>query len=82
MATQRTIEVYGTSLVSAPKLRSNHEAVSRILTAAKVPFVFKDCAYDEAAKAVFKRKNGGSNEMPLILSGGERVGSVEELQEA
>ena len=69
MATQRTIEVYGTSLASSPKIRSNHEAVSRILTAAKVQYAFHDCAYDENAKATFKRKNGGSNEMPLILSG-------------
>ena len=34
---------------------------------ARVPHQKYDIAYDEAAKAIWRRKNGGSTELPLIL---------------
>lgn len=37
---------------------------------------------DDAAKAMWKRKNGGSTELPFILVDGTCPGTVAELEEA
>lgn len=49
---------------------------------AKVPHEKYDIASDEAAKALWKRKNGGITELPMILVDGARPGSIEDLENA
>lgn len=39
-------------------------------------------AGDEEAKKLWKRKNGGKNELPFVLVDGEPVGSIEDMDEA
>jgi glutaredoxin len=39
-------------------------------------------ASDDAAKTMWKRKNGGSMELPFILVDGVNPGTVEQLEEA
>ena len=41
-----------------------------------------DCSGDEAAKTMWKRKNGGSMELPFILVDGTCPGTLEQLEEA
>jgi len=49
---------------------------------AGIPHERLDIASDEAAKTMFKRKNGGNPELPMILVNGIRPGSIEDLEEA
>ncbi|GAA5864800.1 hypothetical protein JCM8547_009236 [Rhodosporidiobolus lusitaniae] len=77
-----TIDVFITSILSNPALRGRHERVRRAMTAARVPYAEHDVASDEAAKSMWKRKNGGKNELPFLLVDGEPVGTVDELDEA
>ncbi|GAA5868341.1 hypothetical protein JCM1840_005649 [Sporobolomyces johnsonii] len=77
-----TIDVFVTTILSNPQLRGRHERVRRALTSARVPYAEHDVAGDEAAKSMWKRKNGGKNELPFILIDGEPVGSIEDLDEA
>lgn len=74
------IEVFYTSILANPKIRTNTEKVERFLF--KIPHTRYDIASDETAKAMWKRKNGGSTELPMILVDGVRPGSVEQLEEA
>ncbi|GAA6059759.1 hypothetical protein JCM10212_001967 [Sporobolomyces blumeae] len=76
------IDVFVTSILANPGVRGRHERVRRALTAARVPYAEHDVAGDEKAKSLWKRKNGGKNELPLILVDGEPVGTIEELDEA
>jgi glutaredoxin len=39
-------------------------------------------AGDENAKSLWKRKNGGKNELPFILVDGEPVGNIDDMDEA
>ncbi|GAA5982459.1 hypothetical protein JCM11641_006122 [Rhodosporidiobolus odoratus] len=77
-----SIDVFVTSILSNPALRGRHERVRRALTAARVPYAEHDVAGDEEAKRLWKRKNGGKNELPFVLSDGEPVGNIEDLDEA
>ncbi|GAA5902048.1 hypothetical protein JCM5296_007563 [Sporobolomyces johnsonii] len=77
-----TIDVFVTTILSNPQLRGRHERVRRALASARVPYAEHDVAGDEAAKSMWKRKNGGKNELPFILIDGEPVGSIEDLDEA
>ncbi|BGP33250.1 hypothetical protein JCM10296v2_005044 [Rhodotorula toruloides] len=77
-----SIDVFVTSILSNPAIRGRHERVRRCLTSARVSYREHDVASDEAAKSMWKRKNGGKNELPCILVDGEPVGSIEDLDEA
>ncbi|GAA5971115.1 hypothetical protein JCM21900_004570 [Sporobolomyces salmonicolor] len=77
-----TIDVFVTTILSNPQLRGRHERVRRALTSARVAYAEHDVAGDEAAKSMWKRKNGGKNELPFILIDGEPVGNIEDLDEA
>ncbi|GAA5827345.1 hypothetical protein JCM11251_003775 [Rhodosporidiobolus azoricus] len=77
-----TIDVFVTTILSNPAIRGRHERVKRALTSARVAYAEHDVAGDEAAKSMWKRKNGGKNELPFILVDGEPVGSIEDLDEA
>ncbi|KAI5481607.1 hypothetical protein MNV49_002833 [Pseudohyphozyma bogoriensis] len=81
MATPK-IDVFVTSIQSNAQLRGRHERTQRALTSVRVPFTTHDVASDEEAKKYWKRKNQGSNELPCVLVDGERVGSIEQLDEA
>ncbi|GAA5889498.1 hypothetical protein JCM6882_007051 [Rhodosporidiobolus microsporus] len=76
------IDVFVTSILSNPAIRGRHERVKRALTSARVSYAEHDVAGDEAAKSMWKRKNGGKNELPFILVDGEPVGSIEDMDEA
>ncbi|GAA5895442.1 uncharacterized protein JCM6883_001511 [Sporobolomyces salmoneus] len=76
------IDVFVTSILSNPQLRGRHERVRRALTSARVPYAEHDVASDEAAKSLWKRKNGGKNELPFILVDGEPVGNIDDMDEA
>ncbi|GAA6011854.1 hypothetical protein JCM10207_004267 [Rhodosporidiobolus poonsookiae] len=77
-----TIDVFVTSILSNPAIRGRHERVRRALMSARVTYAEHDVAGDEAAKSLWKRKNGGKNELPFLLVDGEPVGSIEDLDEA
>ncbi|BGP17579.1 hypothetical protein JCM10213_001227 [Rhodosporidiobolus nylandii] len=77
-----TIDVFVTSIMSNPAIRGRHERVKRALTGARVAYSEHDVAGDEQAKQLWKRKNGGKNELPFLLVDGEPVGSIEDLDEA
>ncbi|KAH9818000.1 hypothetical protein DFH28DRAFT_135857 [Melampsora americana] len=83
---QRKIEVFGTSIMSSNKIRSNHDKATRILTQAKLTFEFFDIASSEEEKLRYKKlvasNHVKSPELPFIVSGGEAVGTVEQLEEA
>ncbi|ORY65617.1 hypothetical protein BCR35DRAFT_326551 [Leucosporidium creatinivorum] len=76
-----TIDVYVTTILSNPGIRSRHERVTRYLVSARVPYSVHDVASDEKAKSFWKRKDS-TNELPCILVDGERVGSFADLDEA
>ncbi|GAA6028817.1 hypothetical protein JCM8097_007409 [Rhodosporidiobolus ruineniae] len=77
-----TIDVFVTSILSNPAIRGRHERVKRAMTAARVAYAEHDVASDEQAKSLWKRKNGGKNELPFLLVDGECPGSIEDLDEA
>ncbi|BGP25703.1 hypothetical protein Rt10032_c06g2882 [Rhodotorula toruloides] len=77
-----SIDVFVTSILSNPAIRGRHERVRRCLISARVSYKEHDVASDEAAKSMWKRKNGGKNELPCILVDGEPVGSIDDLDEA
>ncbi|GAA5822321.1 hypothetical protein JCM3770_001570 [Rhodotorula araucariae] len=77
-----TIDVFVTSILSNPAIRSRHERVRRYLTSARVAYNEHDVAGDEAAKSLWKRKSGNKNELPCLLIDGEPVGSIEDFDEA
>lgn len=76
------IDVFVTSILSNPAIRGRHERVRRALLSARVPYREHDVAGDEAAKKLWKRKNGGKNELPFVLVDGDPVGSIEDMDEA
>ncbi|GAA5867000.1 hypothetical protein JCM3774_003751 [Rhodotorula dairenensis] len=76
------IDVFVTSILSNPSIRGRHERTRRALTSARVPYREHDVAGDEEAKKLWKRKNGGKNELPFVLVDGEPVGSIEDMDEA
>lgn len=84
--TQRKIEVFGTSIMSSNKVRSNHDLVNRILTQAKLVYDFHDIAGSETLKLRYRKILASNHittqELPLVLSGGEVVGTVAQLEEA
>ena len=49
---------------------------------AKIPHERYDISMDEAAKTLWKRKNAGNSELPMLLVDGARPGSVEDLENA
>ncbi|KAK4055877.1 hypothetical protein OIO90_003134 [Microbotryomycetes sp. JL221] len=75
------IDVYVTSILSNPSIRGRHERVERALTSLRVPFSTHDVASDENAKRWWKRKDS-TNELPCIMVDGERIGSIEQFDEA
>ncbi|GAA5987331.1 hypothetical protein JCM10908_001912 [Rhodotorula pacifica] len=77
-----SIDVFVTSILSNPAIRGRHERTRRALTSARVPYREHDVAGDEEAKKLWKRKNGGKNELPFVLVDGEPVGSIEDMDEA
>lgn len=83
---QRKIEVFGTSIMSSNKIRSNHDKATRILSQAKLTFEFFDIASSEEEKLRYKKLVASNHvktpELPFIVSGGEAVGTVEQLEEA
>ncbi|GAA5933287.1 uncharacterized protein JCM15063_001274 [Sporobolomyces koalae] len=77
------IDVFVTSILSNPQLRGRHERVRRALASVRVPYAEHDVAADEKAKSLWKRKNGGKNELPFILVDGEPLsGGIDDLDEA
>ncbi|KAK4047410.1 hypothetical protein OIV83_005457 [Microbotryomycetes sp. JL201] len=75
------IDVYVTSILTNPSIRGRHERVERALTSLRVPFSTHDVASDDEAKRWWKRKDP-TNELPCIMVDGERVGSIEQFDEA
>lgn len=77
------IQVFLTSIASAPALRQRQEHLLRILQVKKIPFTSYDLASDEDAKKVWRRKAPASNSsLPGILIGGEFAGTYEQFDEA
>ncbi|KAM0749201.1 hypothetical protein T439DRAFT_45631 [Meredithblackwellia eburnea MCA 4105] len=76
------IDVFTTTILSNPGIRSRHERLHRHLQAARIEYTTHDVASDEEAKKFWKRKNGGNNELPCILVNGERAGTFEEFEES
>lgn len=76
------IDVFVTTIFSSGPIRGRHERVDRVLRSLRLPFISHDVASDEQAKAYWKRKNGGNNELPCILVDGVRPGSIDEFDEA
>jgi len=54
----------------------------KLTISAYVGMNFGQVAGDEKAKSLWKRKNGGKNELPFILVDGEPVGNIEDMDEA
>ncbi|KAG0151117.1 hypothetical protein CROQUDRAFT_651651 [Cronartium quercuum f. sp. fusiforme G11] len=83
---QRKIEVFGTCIMSSNKIRSNHDKVTRILSQAKLIFEFHDLSSSEELKLRYKKIMASNHvknpELPFILSGGEVVGTADQLEEA
>ncbi|KAG8714630.1 hypothetical protein FRC08_011670 [Ceratobasidium sp. 394] len=77
------VQIYLTSIASAPALRQRQEHLLRILQVKKIPFTSYDLASDEEAKKVWRRKAPANKASPPgILVGGEFVGTYEEFDEA
>ncbi|KAF8609563.1 hypothetical protein BDV93DRAFT_148086 [Ceratobasidium sp. AG-I] len=77
------IQVYLTSIASAPALRQRQEHLLRILQVKKIPFTSYDLASDEDAKKLWRRKAPANNaNLPGILIGGEFAGTYEQFDEA
>lgn len=77
------IQVFLTSIASAPALRQRQEHLLRILQVKKIPFTSYDLASDEDAKKVWRRKAPANNSsLPGILIGGEFAGTYEQFDEA
>ncbi|KAG9125145.1 hypothetical protein FRC07_008783 [Ceratobasidium sp. 392] len=77
------IQVFLTSIASAPALRQRQEHLLRILQVKKIPFTSYDLASDEEAKKLWRRKAPANNSsLPGILIGGEFAGTYAEFDEA
>ncbi|KAF8761908.1 SH3-binding, glutamic acid-rich protein [Rhizoctonia solani] len=77
------IQVFLTSIASAPALRQRQEQLLRVLQVKKIPFTSYDLAADEEAKKLWRRKAPSNNStLPGILVGGELAGTYAEFEEA
>ncbi|KAG8725930.1 hypothetical protein FRC12_023877 [Ceratobasidium sp. 428] len=77
------IQVFLTSIASAPALRQRQEHLLRILQVKKIPFTSYDLASDEEAKKLWRRKAPSNNAaLPGILVGGEFPGAYADFEEA
>ncbi|KAG8746017.1 hypothetical protein FRC10_006356 [Ceratobasidium sp. 414] len=76
------VQVFLTSIASAPALRQRQEHLLRILQVKKIPFTSYDLASDEEAKKVWRRKAPNNASLPGILIGGEFAGTYAEFDEA
>ena len=65
--------MYRTHILSNGAIRGRHERLDRYLASARVEYFSHDVAGDEAAKALWKRKDP-TNELPCVLVDGDRVG--------
>ncbi|KAG9103480.1 hypothetical protein FRC06_010462, partial [Ceratobasidium sp. 370] len=77
------VQIFLTSIASAPALRQRQEHLLRILQVKKIPFTSYDLASDEEAKKLWRRKAPANNASPPgILVGGEFAGTYAEFDEA
>ncbi|PVG00781.1 hypothetical protein CPB86DRAFT_728843 [Serendipita vermifera] len=77
------IQLFLTTIASAPALRQRQEYLLRILQVKKIPFVSYDLASDENAKRLWRRKGPKNNQtLPGILVGGVWPGPFEKFEEA
>ncbi|CAE6457983.1 unnamed protein product [Rhizoctonia solani] len=77
------IQIFLTSIASAPALRQRQEHLLRVLQVKKIPFTSYDLAADEEAKKLWRRKAPGNNTtLPGILVGGDFAGTYAEFEEA
>lgn len=77
------IQIFLTSIASAPALRQRQEHLLRVLQVKKIPFTSYDLAGDEEAKKLWRRKAPGNNStLPGILVGGDFAGTYAEFEEA
>ncbi|OJT15809.1 hypothetical protein TRAPUB_3915 [Trametes pubescens] len=77
------IQVFLTTIASAPALRQRQEYVLRVLQVKKVPFTSYDLASDEEAKKLWRRKAPvDKQQLPGILIGGEVPGSFQDFEDA
>ncbi|KAJ1311258.1 hypothetical protein OPQ81_009756 [Rhizoctonia solani] len=77
------IQIFLTSIASAPALRQRQEHLLRTLQVKKIPFTSYDLAADEEAKKLWRRRAPANNStLPGILVGGEFAGTYAEFEEA
>lgn len=77
------IQIFLTSIASAPALRQRQEHLLRILQVKKIPYTSYDLASDEEAKKLWRRKAPANNSsLPGIMVGGEFAGTYTEFDEA
>ncbi|QRV76604.1 SH3 domain-containing protein [Ceratobasidium sp. AG-Ba] len=76
------IQIFLTSIASAPALRQRQEHILRILQVKKIPFTSYDVASDEEAKKTWRRKAPNNASLPGILIGGVFAGTYAEFDEA
>ncbi|CED82238.1 Uncharacterized conserved protein [Phaffia rhodozyma] len=76
------VTVYMTSLPMQAKARTQQEYLLRTLAVLGIPFNQADCALDEDAKRVWRRKGKSNGVLPGYLVDGEYVGSYEDFEYA
>jgi len=77
------LEIFITSYISNPKIRSGHEFIHRAFPKSKYPdLIWYDVASDDSVKALWKQRNEGNPELPMVCVDGKRLASLAQVEEA
>lgn len=79
---QKRVEIYGSSISGNREIKKRQQYLEQLLPTLKIPYIFHDLASDDSAKAYFRKKNQGHNELPGLFSDGEYRGTWEEFEYA